>query len=64
MASGRRRSSGATADGWMRAGGLILFGMSQQSRPGDSDMTGLYAAVLIVEVIVILGLYWLGRHFG
>lgn len=48
----------------MRAGGLILFGMSQQSRPGDSAMTGLYTAVLVVEVIVILGLYWLGRHFG
>ena len=48
----------------MRAGRLILLAMSQQSRPGDSDMTGLYAAVLIVEVIVILSLYWLGRHFG
>jgi hypothetical protein len=38
--------------------------MSHQSHPGDSDMTGLYTAVLVVEVIVILGLYWLGRHFG
>ncbi len=38
--------------------------MSQQSRPGDSDMKGLYAAVLVVEFLVILGLYWLGRHFG
>ena len=48
----------------MPVGRLILFRMSHQSRPGDSDMTGLYAAVLVVEVIVILGLYWLGRHFG
>lgn len=43
---------------------LILFRMSHQSHPGDSDMSRTYAAVLIVEVLVILCLYWLGRHFG
>lgn len=48
----------------MRAAGLILFGMSHQSRPGDSDMSRTYAAVLVVEALVILALYWLGRHFG
>lgn len=48
----------------MRAAGLILFGMPHQTQPGDSDMTRTYTAVLVVEVVVILGLYWLGRHFG
>lgn len=31
---------------------------------GDSAMSSTYIRVLIVEVIVIAGLYWLGRHFG
>lgn len=34
------------------------------SRPGESDRSATYILVLVVEVIVIAGLYWLGRHFG
>lgn len=34
------------------------------SRPGESDLSRTYILVLVVEVIVILGLFWLGRHFG
>jgi hypothetical protein len=33
-------------------------------REGESDLSRLYALVLVVEVVVILSLYWLGRHFG
>ena len=32
--------------------------------PGDSDLTGTYVRVVIVEVLVIAGLYWLGKYFG
>lgn len=31
---------------------------------GDSDKSSTYLRVLIVEAIVIAGLYWLGRYFG
>lgn len=34
------------------------------NHPGETDMGGRYVLVLIIEVIVILGLYWLGRYFG
>jgi|GEM_PF-3349145 len=34
------------------------------NHPGETDMTGRYALVLIIEVVVIVGLYFLGRHFG
>jgi len=34
------------------------------SRPGESDLSLTYILVLVVEAIVILGLFWLGRHFG
>ena len=34
------------------------------AHPGESDLSSTYALVLVVEVIVILGLYWLGRQFG
>ncbi len=34
------------------------------ARPGESNLSFTYALVLVVEVMVILSLYWLGRHFG
>ncbi len=38
--------------------------MPPESHPGESDLSRTYAAVLVLEVFVILGLYWLSRHFG
>jgi hypothetical protein len=38
--------------------------MSQQVHPGESDLTRTYIAVLVVEAIVIVALYALGRYFG
>jgi hypothetical protein len=32
--------------------------------PGESDLTSRYVLAVVIEVIVIAGLYWLGRHFG
>ncbi len=32
--------------------------------PGESDLSSRYAMALVIEVAVILVLYWLGRHFG
>jgi len=34
------------------------------TRPDESDMSRSYIAVLALEVVVILGLYWLGLSFG
>ncbi len=34
------------------------------THPDDSNLSATYALVLVVEVIVILGLYWIGRQFG
>ena len=31
---------------------------------GETDLSTRYVLALVVEVIVIAGLYWLGRHFG
>jgi hypothetical protein len=31
---------------------------------GDSNLSSTYVLVLIVEAIIIAGLYWLGRYFG
>ncbi len=36
----------------------------QGSSAEEPDRSTTYVLVLIVEVIVIAGLYWLGRHFG
>ena len=32
--------------------------------PQDADLSRTYVLVLVVEVIVILALYWLGRAFS
>ena len=32
--------------------------------PQDADLSRTYVLVLIVEVVVILALYWLGRVFS
>jgi len=32
--------------------------------PEDADLSRTYVLVLVVEVIVILALYWLGRAFS
>jgi hypothetical protein len=34
------------------------------SRPDESNLFRSYAAVVVVEIVVLVGLYWLGRHFG
>lgn len=34
------------------------------NHPGESDLTTRYVLVIVIEVAVILGLYWLGRYFG
>jgi len=34
------------------------------NHPGETDMGGRYALVLVIEVVVILSLYFLGRYFG
>ena len=31
---------------------------------GDADLSRTYALVVVVELIVIAGLYWLGRYFS
>jgi hypothetical protein len=38
--------------------------MAHSDQAGESDLTRTYALVLLVEALVILGLYWLSRHFG
>jgi hypothetical protein len=38
--------------------------MPPETHPGESDLRGRYALVLIIEVLVVLGLYWLTVHFG
>jgi hypothetical protein len=34
------------------------------SPPHEADLSRTYVLVLIVELIVMAGLYWLGRYFG
>jgi hypothetical protein len=34
------------------------------SEPDDTPLSRSYAAVVVIQVGVLLGLYWLGRHFG
>ncbi len=34
------------------------------SHPEESNLSTTYILVLAIEVVVIAGLYWLGRHFG
>jgi len=36
----------------------------RELHPGESDLSSRYALALVIEVMVILALYWLGRHFG
>lgn len=31
---------------------------------GETDFTRIYVLVVILEVVVIGGLYWLGRYFS
>jgi len=31
---------------------------------GESDLSTRYVLAVIIEVVVLVGLYWLGRHFG
>ncbi len=32
-------------------------------RPGESDLSSRYVLALVIEVVVLLGMYWLGWHF-
>jgi hypothetical protein len=32
--------------------------------PDDTNPSGLYALVLVVELLVIVALYWVGRYFS
>jgi len=32
--------------------------------PDESNLSRSYAAVIAIEVLVVIALYWLGRHFG
>jgi hypothetical protein len=34
------------------------------SSPDETNPSGVYALVLVVEVLVITALYWVGRHFS
>lgn len=34
------------------------------SSPGDSDLSRTYMLVLLVEALVVVALYGLGRYFG
>ena len=34
------------------------------SSSGESDLSGRYVLAVIIEIVVLFGLYWLGRHFG
>jgi len=51
-------------------GDSILLAMSPApserpgTHPGESDLSSRYALAIVIEVLVILALYWLGRHFG
>lgn len=51
-------------------GDSILQGMPQSDGLGrvaesdESDLSRSYVAVLLIEVAVLAGLFWLGRHFG
>jgi hypothetical protein len=33
-------------------------------RPPETDFTRTYVLVVIVEILVVAGLYWFGRHFS
>ncbi len=33
-------------------------------RPGESNLSSTYTLVVVVEVLMVLSLYWLGRQFG
>lgn len=37
---------------------------ADQHEPGDTPMTGIYIAVIVVEVIVIAALWALGRMYA
>ena len=41
-----------------------LRGESSPRDAGDTNQSRVYLAVLIVEAVVIVALYWLGRHFA
>ena len=39
-------------------------GTTSSSRDDDANPTRSYVRVVIVEVLVLAGLYWAGRYFG
>lgn len=39
-------------------------GVDEGPHEGESDLSGTYARVLIIELLVIVALYGLGRYFG
>ena len=38
--------------------------MAEPARPIETNMTAIYVRVVIVEVIVLLALYWLQRVYS
>jgi hypothetical protein len=54
--SGERRDGPAAGGAPNRAGGSPV--------PGDTPMTGIYIAVVIVEAIIIAALWALGRIYS
>ena len=39
-------------------------GESSPRDAGDTNQSRVYVAVLVVEAVAIVALYWLGRHFA
>lgn len=39
-------------------------GLGRVAEADESDLSRSYLAVLLIEVVVLVGLFWLGRHFG
>jgi hypothetical protein len=39
-------------------------GESSPRDAGDTNQSRVYVAVLAIEAVVIVALYWLGRHFA
>lgn len=37
---------------------------SHGAEADESDLSRSYTAVLLIEVVVLVALFWLGRHFG
>jgi hypothetical protein len=38
--------------------------LGQVAEADETNLSRSYVTVLLIEVVVLVGLFWLGRHFG